>query len=110
MALTLGDVLIYFRGETSGIDRAMDHTEHAVASWGQRVGGSIKRILEYATGDLLARGFGSLAGMANNAARQGYVLVQNYELQVQSLQSLAAREILAAGKARDMTQALSLAR
>ncbi|HEX9329194.1 MAG TPA: tape measure protein, partial [Reyranella sp.] len=57
-----------------------------------------------------AGGINRLAGMANGVLRQGYVLVQNYELQVQSLQSLAAREILAAGKAKDMTEALSLAR
>ena len=43
MALTLGDVLIMFRGDTSNIDRAMNQTEGDVTSWGQRLSGSMKR-------------------------------------------------------------------
>src|SRR5215813_10318588 len=109
MALTLGDVLIYFRAETSNLDRSLDRTEHEVSTWGQRVSGSLKRILEVATGDLLARGLNSLAGMANRSLRTGFELVKNYELQVQSLQSLAARELLNSGAAKNMTDALEMA-
>jgi len=110
MALTLGDVLIMFRGDTSGIDRSMQQTESAATSWGQRLSGSIKNVLEVAAGGLLANAGSRLAGMANNTLRTGFELVKNYELQVQSLQSLAARELLNTGQAKDMNDALAKGR
>ena len=48
--------------------------------------------------------------MANDTLRTGFELVKNYELQVQSLQSLAARELLNTGAAKNMTEALEKAR
>ncbi len=110
MALTLGDVLVLFKGDTSNVDRAMARTESEATSWGQRLGGTIKRVMEIATGNLLANAGGKLAGMANNTLRTGFELVKNYELQVQSLQSLAARELMNTGAAKNMTEALEKAR
>lgn len=110
MALTLGDVLILFKGDTSQLDRSMERTESEIGSWGSRVSGSLKRVLEFAAGGLLANAGGRLAGMANQTLRTGFELVKNYELQVQSLQSLAARELLNTGAAKSMNEALEKGR
>ena len=110
MALTLGDVLRPLQGRHVNLNRGMNRTEGEVTSWGQRLSGSMKRVLEIATGGLLANAGSKLAGMANNTLRTGFELVKNCGCKLQSLQSLAARELLNTGAAKDMTDALEKAR
>jgi len=73
------------------------------------VGGALSNIGQIAAGILTANLFQNLARGIADLGMQGLEAVGNYERLGQTLQTLAARELLNTGAASDMTSALAMA-
>jgi tape measure domain-containing protein len=106
--ITLGDVIIYVRGDTADADAALSRITSTAQRAASKIGGFFRDALAFATGGLIQRalsgiidGFGAIPGRVLDA-------VGSYELLTASIGSLTAKELVQAGAANDFNEALGL--
>lgn len=109
MALTLGDLLVYIRGDDKHISKTIDNVQSKVNSFGSGIASSLKQSFSFAIGGVIERGLTSIAGGIQNAAGSAVDSVAKYEGLTLSLESLIARQLRAGDASISMADALAAA-
>lgn len=109
MALTLGDLVVYLRGDDKHISKTIDNVQAKVNRFGSGIADSLKQSFSFAVGGVIERGLTSIAAGIQNAASSAFDAVKDHELLSMSLESLIARQFKAADSSIAMSDALAVA-
>lgn len=107
MAISLGQAILYLKGDKSDLDQTLASSERETRSWAGRIGGFVRDAFAFTAGNLIANGIqritASLAGMGN-AGVEAYT---TNERMTASFQALIAKQFVAEGKYKDIASAQS---
>lgn len=88
MTITIGDAIIYLRGNDQKLDGDLDKAETKTKGFAQRVAGQIKESMTFAIGQVMAQGIDTLSRGIENLARDVVDLGMEYTAQVEEMARL----------------------
>lgn len=75
--ITLGDAVLYLRGDSDDLDRHLNRSQGNVKNWATSIGGMVQNAISFATGQLLVNGIQAIGSAAINVARESIASASN---------------------------------
>lgn len=85
MSITIGDAVLWIRGDSSKLKADTDKAEGEIKSWGQRVGSGLKDSMNFAMGQLMGQGIQQLSDGIQNLSREILQTGSEYAVQVENM-------------------------
>lgn len=88
MGITIGDAILWIRGDRSKLSPDLNAAETQTKSWGSRLSGALKDQMNFAMGQIMASGLTQLSNSITNFMREAIDTTQKYNEEIADLSRL----------------------
>jgi len=85
MGVTIGDAVLYIRGDNSKLQGSLNQTQGQVKTWGGKVSGMLKEQMTFAAGQFMATGLSQITEGLKNSMTDMLVTAQKYNEEISDL-------------------------